>query len=370
MILERLRREEPIGSLLALLRKPDTACAFGAADWDGVVRVARTARLLAPLRLRLEAGGALAAVPDQVRIHLDSELTVARYRRQMVLWELECIARALSTLQEPIVLLKGAAYIAQDFDFAAGRLPSDVDIMVPRAQLGVAERALMDAGWRMEELDPYDEHYYRAWSHELPPMRYPEHPLELDLHHTILPLTGRARPNAAALFEAVTPVTGTRFHVLCPTDQVLHACAQLFQDSDCSGRLRDLVDIDSLLREFGTIEEFWPELVERARLHGLMRPLAYALRYATRLLGTSVPRELLAESSRPLGTARPFMDRLVPRALLPTHPDRAPPLSVRAARWLLFLRSHWLRMPPLLLLRHAVTKGWRRVRSRKASESE
>ena len=359
---EHSPKHRPVETLLRLLAAPEEARSLSLADWDAIVRVARTARLLAPLRLRLDAKDVLTGVPEKVRLHLDSALTVARYRRQMVLWEVECIARALANFPGPIVLLKGAAYVVQGLAFAAGRLPSDVDIMVPRAQLEAAERALVEAGWHMEELEPYDEHYYRAWSHELPPMRYPEHPLELDLHHTILPLTGRAKPNAAALFEAATPVPGTRFHVLCPADQVLHACAQLFQDSDCAGRLRDLVDIDSLLREFGTTDDFWKQLAERARLHGLTRAFGYSTRYATRLLGTSVPREMLAEISSTPGPARVFMDWAVPTALLPTHPDRAPPLSVRAARWLLFLRSHWLRMPPLLLARHTYTKAMRNLR--------
>jgi len=353
---------DPVASLLKLLRIPESARALDAQGWDGIVRVARSARLLAPLQIRLAQGGVFASVPDQVRLHLDSELALARYRRQMVLWELECVARALANLPGPVVLLKGAAYIVQDFAFAAGRLPSDVDIMVPRAKLDTTERALIEAGWQMEKLDPYDEHYYRAWSHELPPMRYPEHPLELDLHHTILPLTGRAKPNAAALFEAARPVAGTTFHVLCPADQMLHACSQLFQDSDCAGRLRDLVDVDALVRELGTAEQFWEQVVERSRMHGLDRPIFYSLRYAAKLLGTDVPRDVLAKIP---GAPRPVvvcMDRLVPLALLPTHPDRAPSLTVRASRWLLFLRSHWLRMPPLLLARHALTKALRRLR--------
>jgi len=363
-------RDGPVGLLLAALRCPEAVRDFGIADWDAVVRVARSARLLAPLQLRFEKAGALPSVPDQVRLHLESELTLARYRRQMVLWELECIARALANLPGPLVLLKGAAYIVQDFDFATGRLPSDVDVMVPRAQLDATERALVDAGWRMEALDPYDEHYYRAWSHELPPMRYPEHPLELDLHHTILPLTGRAKPNATALFEAAKPVSGTKFHVLCPADQMLHACSQLFQDSDCAGRLRDLVDIDALARELGPTERFWEQVVERSRLHGLDRSTFYSLRYAMRLLGTDVPQEVLAKIPSAPCPVAVFMDRLVPRALLPTHPDRSPPLSVRASRWLLFLRSHWLRMPPLLLARHALTKMWRASRTPRSAAAE
>jgi len=37
--------------------------------------------------------------------------------------------------------------------------------------------------------------------------------------------------------------------------------------------------------------------------------------------------------------------------------------NVRASSWLIFLRSHWLRMPPPSLARHALTKTWRGVRA-------
>lgn len=357
------RRGDPVGLLLALLRDPESARSLDAAQWDVIVRIARAAGLLARLRGAFDRRGVLASLPDQVRGHLDSELTLARFRTQMLVWEIECARRALEGFPAPVVLLKGAGYVMQGFAFAEGRLPSDLDLMVPRAHLDAAERALVDAGWQMEALDPYDEHYYRAWSHELPPMRYPQHPLELDLHHTILPLTGRATPNAAALFEAAIPLSGTSFHVLCPADQMLHACSQLFQDSDCGGRLRDLVDIDSLVGELGKSERFWEQVVERSRVHGLDRPTFYSLRYAVRLLGTNVPDEVLSAIPSAPYPVRALMDGLVPRALLPTHPDRAPPLSVRVSRGLLFLRSHWLRMPPLLLARHALTKAWRSVRT-------
>ena len=163
-------------------------------------------------------------------------------------------------------------------------------------------------------------------------------------------------------------MAGTRFHVLCPADQVLHACSQLFQDSDCTGRLRDLVDIDSLIGELGRTEQFWERLVARSRIHGLDRSLFYSLRYATRYLGTDVPREVMADIPAAPALVAAFMDQVVPLALLPTHPDHAPPISVRFSRWLLFLRSHWLRMPPLLLLRHALTKGWRTVQPRSKQE--
>lgn len=55
------------------------------------------------------------------------------------------------------------------------------------------------------------------------------------------------------------------------------------------------------------------------------------------------------------------MDRLIPLALFPEHPD-FPRQHAARARLLIYIRSHWLRMPPLLLARHLGYKTWLRVR--------
>jgi hypothetical protein len=62
-----------------------------------------------------------------------------------------------------------------------------------------------------------------------------------------------------------------------------------------------------------------------------------------------------------------MMDALVPRVLGPVHPDLRSPASLRFARWLLYVRSHWLRMPPALLARHLTTKWMRRFRPQEES---
>ena len=194
-----------------------------------------------------------------------------------------------------------------------------------------AERLLRDAGWRFGELDAYDERYYREWSHELPPLEHPAHPLQLDLHHSILPPIGRVRPDDAALFAASTPVEGTPFRVLSPADQVLHACAHVFQDSDLAEMLRDLADVDALLREHGARAGFWDELIVRARLHGLGRALWYGLDFGAAFFATPVPRDVLQSLAfaAPGPVVRWTMARLGRLALLPESPDRLPSLAKR-----------------------------------------
>jgi hypothetical protein len=215
----------------------------------------------------------------------------------------------------------------------------------------------------MAPMDAYDERYYREWTHEIPPLRYPGHPMELDVHHTILQQTARLRPIVSELFAESESVPRGTFRVLCAEDQLLHASVHLFQDSDCANRLRDLVDIDGLLRHFSSKDGFWDGLVARAKLHGLGRPLFYAAYFSERLLGTPVPQGTWRglESMAPNAGFRWLMTALVPRALLPSHPDRDATSSARFARNLLFLRAHWLRMPPLLLAQHLAVKGFRRL---------
>jgi hypothetical protein len=349
--------------LLEILVSPARGPSLSLEEWDLVVRTARIARLLGTLHARFAAERQLDTVPLQVRAHLESTRALAAYRRQLLLHEMRAVAKVLAPLGVPMILLKGGAYLAQGLRCADGRLPEDLDLMVPRDRLDEAERALVAAGWAFETTDAYDQHYYRAWSHELPPLRAPGHAIELDLHHTILPPTGRVRPDARALVDAAVAIPDSPFRVLSPPDQVLHACAHLFQDSDCTERLRDLVDIDALIREHAATERAWGALLARARLHGLGRPLAYAIRYCAAWLDTPVPGDVAAELARlgPGRTSRAAMDRLIERAIVPHSPDEEPGRGIRFARWLLFVRSMWLRMPPWLLAYHSLAKLGRGV---------
>jgi hypothetical protein len=355
----------PSRALLQLLTTPQAAAGLHEPEWDNLIRVARSSRLLATLYHRLLRAEVLDQVPAAVRRHLDSDFMLARFRQHAARHQLTDLERALAPLGVPLIVLKGAAYVLQGLACSAGRFLSDVDLMVPRQALPVAEAALKDADWEFGDLDPYDEHYYRAWVHELPPMRCPGHYLELDLHHTILPLTGRAQPDASALFRDARALPGTAFRVLCPADQVLHACAHLAQDSDFTDRLRDLVDVDALVREFDSTAGFWTALIERARMHGLGRALWYCLRYCQRWLATPIPDDVASrlEAFRPALPVQWAMDQLVSRALLPPDPDEGRSIAGRLASNLLLLRSHWLRMPLPLLIRHTWIKTVRRYRT-------
>ncbi len=353
--------------LLRALADPLALRRLGPADLDLLVRVARRARLHGILHARLVERDATGAVPDRVLAQLESGGTVARYRLQLALLERHHLARVLAPLGVPLVLLKGGAYAAQDLPFAVGRPLNDLDLMVPAARLDQVETTLRRAGWRSEVDDPYDERYYREWSHEIPPLIGPDRALEVDLHHTILPPTGRLRPDAARLFNDAVPLPGSVFRVLAPVDQVLHAAVHLMQDIDASERLRDLVDIDGLLRCFGARPRFAVDLLSHAAHHGLQRPLWYAVHFAREWLDTPLDAGLVRclEDWAPREPARTCMDALITATVFPMHPDRGRTPTRHVAWQLLRMRAMWMRMPAGLLLRHAASKLGRKFRAQR-----
>jgi len=235
-----------------------------------------------------------------------------------------------------------------------------VDFMVPKETLPAVEAALLEHGWGPVKLDAYDQRYYRTWMHELPPLHHRDRHTVVDVHHSILPESGRLRPDARRLLAAARPIGVPGLEVLAPAHMVLHSAVHLFQDGDFRGGLQGLIDLDSLLRHFGARDGFWDELLLEAAELGLQRPLFYALRFAQRLLRTPVPAEAAgaAHTRKPPWPVSAIMDTLVTSALRPESPERAD-WRTPVALWLLYVRSHWLRMPPLLLAGHVLRKAFR-----------
>ncbi len=348
--------------LLETLRDPRSLGRLDERDWGELLPAARRAGVLARLAYLAQEPEVDQAIPLRARQLLAAARPTAEQHARIVRWEVGRIRHALSRLDVRIVLLKGAAYVWGGLPAARGRLASDVDILVPLERIAAVERALLDRGFRSTKLHPYDQRYYRKWAHELPPLRHVRRRSVVDVHHSILPLTGRLHPDPRKLLAAAEPLEEPDLWILAPEDLVLHSATHLFQDGDLGGGLRDLVDLDALLRDFGTRRPgFWSRLEPRARELGLSRPLYYGIRFCRSLLGTPVPDATwqdVERSGRPPGPLPRVMDTLALRALCPDRDDRRT-RGAQAARLALYVRSHWLRMPPWMLLYHLTRKTLR-----------
>ena len=357
-----------VGILLTALRDPGRMAGFGLDEWDLLLRIARRTRLLGRLAAVMQERGEVETLPAGVQQQFTAAgVFVAQYQR-VARWEINRILAALEGRDVPLVLLKGAAYILAGLPPARGRLLSDVDLLVPRESLENFEQTLLAHGWESIKLEEYDQRYYRTWMHELPPLRHPERFIEVDIHHTISPLTSRLSPDPEKLLADSIALADSRLRILQPVDMVLHSAVHLFHDGELINGLRDLVDLADLFQYFGRQPDFWGQLVDRARAQGLLRPLFYAMRYTNRLLAAELPEAAIAAAAEgaPADTLLYLMDSLIEVVMIPGHPD-FPRRRRAVAQWLLYVRSHWLRMPPGMLLKHLLRKRVMRWKQHKTT---
>jgi hypothetical protein len=346
--------------LASYLANPGSIGELTLADWDKLIPEARQAGMLPRIAEFLQRTARLERVPEQPRLQLRSAVILAEKHRRDVLYELDKLSETLRGTIDRIILLKGAAYVAADLPPARGRVFSDIDILVPRDQLQAVEDVLNRAGWRHGQITAYDQQYYRRWMHQIPPLAHFARQAALDVHHTIVPPTARIALPSEQLFKDLVDLPQRHgFATLSPPDMVLHSAVHLFNEGEFRRGLRDLSDLDLLLRHFGNaVPDFWPALLDRAEKLDLCRPLFYALRYGQLLLGTPVPAEVARwMTQRSPATARlRCMDALFELALRHRR-TRARGLRTRTALWLLYVRSHYLKMPLHLLLPHLARKA-------------
>lgn len=338
-------------------RRPE----FTLAQWETVLGQARQAGLLGRLAQHHVHHGWMAEVPERPRLYLEGALRQVDRLHHELRWEIDCIRRALAPLGVPVVLLKGGAYFAAGLPPRLGRLFGDIDILVGREHLPQVESALFRAGWIGDERDDYNQRYYRQWMHEIPPLRHVLRGTVIDVHHTITPPTSRFCVDGAELLKHVLPIDSRRdLYVLAPADMVLHSAVHLFQEGEFERGLRDLLDLNDLLRHFEAHEaDFWRKLISRAHEMRLQVPLHHALFHLERLLGTRPPQDLRepVHALRPSWWQRKLMAVLLGIALRPVHPS-CHQRGEGLARWLLYVRSHAQRMPMTLLVPHLVRKAW------------
>ena len=329
-------------ALATALADPISVLSLGAEDWPALLAIARAERLDGSLAYRL----ADLPLPPAIASVLEDARTEAHVGRTKALWEVEMMRRALAPVGIEPILLKGSAFAFAGLPAAIGRQVGDLDIFVPRNRLDDAEAALLDAGFEWVKDDPYTQAYYRRWMHELPPLAHKQRDAMVDLHHSILPLTARRTPDAAALCRSSIEIArGLR--ILSPADMIVHAATHLLADGDLTGGLRNLWDIDRLLRLFGTTAGFWKDLRERAALHQMQEPVALALRLSDRLFATPVEPRLAGHDRIRDGF---FIRRLLAR-------DGWGRLTRPTVRLGFYVRSHWMRMPPMMLARHLWIKA-------------
>jgi hypothetical protein len=346
--------------LQQILLEPERILTLDNEQLTELLSQARGSRLMGSLSFELQQAGVSTQLPHTVTRHVQSGQLIYEKQKRDLAYDAQLVKVALDSIGEKLVLLKGAAYILAELRAGRGRYITDIDIIVPRQRIEEAEKALVKFGWNAGEVDAYDDHYYRKWGHEIPALTHPKRETTLDVHHNILPPTAGPTVDATLLFERLVEVRPGIF-TLSRHDMVIHSATHLFHEGEFHHGLRDLWDLNRMLRDFPADDpQFWEGLVSRAQQLQLTGSLFHGLHYANLVFLTPIPASILEESGTRLRTLRkPLMDFLFLRALRPDHPACTLRFTGLALN-MLYLRSHYLRMPLYLLLPHLARKAWMR----------
>lgn len=343
--------------LIDVINDPGCSSSLSGAQWTMVIGQARRTNLLARLAYRLET--VWESVPESVAIHLQSERMLAAKHCRDIENELRYIEEAVGGVLGPFVILKGAAYVALHEPQSKGRIFSDVDVLVPKAALTQVEHALKMNGWAHGNISSYDEHYYRQWTHEIPPLTNVLRQTGLDLHHNILPIKSNYCPDVELLLEDIIPIEGSALSVLSISDRIIHSALHLVFEGEPENGLRDLLDIETMLNDLDVEEGDWGRLLQRAQQLRVEAPFHSVLRMCLMLFKPDIP-DAVKESLQQVGRSGwhwRLMDQAMLRALMPD-------IDICCDRWtglsrsLVYLRGHYNTLPPRLLLPHLLYKSY------------
>lgn len=354
--------------LLGILKNPSLMLDLDVGGWNRVLFDGHILKLRGRLAHDAKEYGLWQKLPFKVQQILTNARIEAEAGQRKIMWEVNRVRRALFGFEDRIILVKGGAYIAKRLKSAAGRTSVDLDILVAKKNLDLVENHLFNAGYTSRILNEYDQHYYRQWGHELPPLLHPDRMLEVDVHHTILQVTNALSPNIDLMITAAERWEGN-IYVLCHEDMLLHSIVHQFVDGVIKASLRNLLEQSDLIKEFSADPSFWSRFMDRAEEMNFGRPVFYALRYCRHFLNTDIPDDVMvrAKKSAPGPVTLKLMDLMVLRVMTPCGDSRSKLTSglAKLTDYLatngLYIRSHWLRMPPMMLALHLTRKFYRRL---------
>ena len=198
---------------------------------------------------------------------------------------------------------------------AAGRNVADIDVLVPAAAMAAAEAALREHGWAFPPTRPLRRALLPGMDARDPAdgARRARRPSSISITRSSRAPAGCTPRRNGSSKHAVEVAPGVR--ALSPAHMILHAAAHLFHDGEIAGAIRDVVDLDGLLRQLRSRNpDSGPISSSEARASRADAPrvLRHAL-FSTSCWARRSPTEVLKEML-PWGPGAPItfvMDRLV-----------------------------------------------------------
>lgn len=320
--------------------------------WNALLRVLREKSLTASFYNRLRMKNIHSLIPDYCTNSFTSAVRFADAQAHQTFIQAKKLSSLLSDYDIPFIFLKGAAYTLGGNANGVGRLMTDIDICVVRGNIDTLENVLLNHKWSFKDMDEHDDKYYRAWSHELPPLKNDQEGVVLDVHHTLVPPVKGRFLNINELVSS--SVKCDAFNVPSNEWLILHSALHLIINEDVDNGLRDLTDIFTLLTNNKDVKS----TITRTYALFVKEGFYYEWRILVLLLNHYFAMEIFEGTE----TGFPIRYRVrafaLKRAILP----RSSYLSQKYSNsWsaLNYILGYLSKMPVSILIRQALFKAYR-----------
>lgn len=286
-------------TLLALVRHP---CKAGATDgltpqaWDETLDLAGRHGVTPLLHRALQAHDLVLVAPEFAKISLEEDRSTTALDNLRKYGEFRRIAQALRKSDIPVMALKGLHLAELVYRDISLRTMSDLDILVPRAELerAIATVQSLEYGF-VEDVSGAGPGMLKTKCNI--GLAHRRLGVWLEIHWTLAEPGDVYTPPMDDIWRsAVTARLGDAdCLVMSPEFVLLYVCAHLACNHVFGFNLRGLCDIAEIVGAYPRID--WEILADHGRHHGWTRGVAAALRLARDHLGAEIPAEALAALS-------------------------------------------------------------------------
>ena len=260
---------------------------------------------LAPvLHYLVQRNERLAALPKELRERWSAAYYTTAARNLWFNTELERVLARLHQNNVAVILLKGIALYDVLYPTPAVRPMGDIDLLVLESDVARVRTALEAIGYHFQPYEHGRKHHLVATTEDAMGVT-------LELHWHLIGMGygyNRGYPiDMNAMWQRAVPVRVGKEQALTlsPEDTLLHLC--LHQSYHYLAHLVGYLDIHQLVHVVGVD---WNLVLVRAREYRLKTVLYYVLSFASTLLGTNVPPEVL-EEFRPAPLKARLIEHLV-----------------------------------------------------------
>jgi len=232
-------------------------------------------------------------IKDEATDKLKSVYAYHWAKNRVALQQLNAIIDGFNSLGIKNLILKGGALIPLYYGDVGTRVMGDLDILVPMQDFQKAADFLRSMNWiprkKPQRFDPRFFYSITFNASKGAAIRK----FEVDLHCHVL--FEACDSDADALFwEGSLPFVfqGVNSRVLCPTDQLLHACVHGIKKEWSDPNYKWIPDAMMIFRHDGEKID-WERLVMLATKFGVAPLLAIALSYLTQSMGANIPSDVI-----------------------------------------------------------------------------